>query len=148
MRKAFTMIELLFAIVIIGILAAVAIPKLAATRDDAYVVKTAQLVGQAVQEISEYSTSKGVTLANWAQMSNAVGKLINTNQATQNGNVLNIKMHGVNDCLKLKVVTNNIDTNLTVAYGNAGGDEVCSKLQNIVRAQQYTVPLGGVRLKL
>jgi len=35
MKQAFTMIELIFVIVILGILAAVAIPKLAATRDDA-----------------------------------------------------------------------------------------------------------------
>lgn len=39
MKKAFTMIELVFAIVIIGILASVAIPKLAVTRDDAMIVK-------------------------------------------------------------------------------------------------------------
>ncbi|MGP1506350.1 MAG: type II secretion system protein [Campylobacter sp.] len=35
MSRAFTMIELIFVIVVLGILAGVAIPKLAATRDDA-----------------------------------------------------------------------------------------------------------------
>lgn len=38
-RPAFTMIEIIFAIVIIGILASIAIPRLAATRDDAVLVK-------------------------------------------------------------------------------------------------------------
>ena len=39
MKNAFTMIELIFVIVILGILAAIAIPKLAATRDDAQIAK-------------------------------------------------------------------------------------------------------------
>lgn len=38
-QKAFTMVELVFAIVVIGILAAVAVPKLAVTRDDAVITK-------------------------------------------------------------------------------------------------------------
>lgn len=38
-KKAFTMIELIFVIVVIGILAAIAVPKMAATRDDAQITK-------------------------------------------------------------------------------------------------------------
>ena len=38
-KKAFTMIELVFVIVVLGILAAVAVPKMAATRDDAMISK-------------------------------------------------------------------------------------------------------------
>jgi general secretion pathway protein G len=41
MRKAFTMVELVFVIVVIGILAGVAVPKFAATRDDAIISKGA-----------------------------------------------------------------------------------------------------------
>ena len=39
MKKAFTMLELVFVIVVLGILASIALPKLWVTRDDAVVVK-------------------------------------------------------------------------------------------------------------
>ena len=40
MKKAFTMIELIFVIVVIGVLAAIAIPRISATRDDAALAKS------------------------------------------------------------------------------------------------------------
>ena len=43
-KSAFTMVELVFVIIIIGILATVAIPRLAATRDDATITKNKVVV--------------------------------------------------------------------------------------------------------
>ena len=47
MKKAFTVIELVFVIVVIGILAAIAIPKFAATRDDAIITNAMNTVASA-----------------------------------------------------------------------------------------------------
>jgi len=51
-KSAFTMIELIFIIVIIGILASVAIPRLAATRDDAEITKARVTVASIRNAIS------------------------------------------------------------------------------------------------
>ncbi|WP_244948130.1 type II secretion system protein [Campylobacter blaseri] len=53
------MIELIFVIVILGILAAVAIPRLAATRDDAEVAKSLSNLGTAVSDITANYTAQG-----------------------------------------------------------------------------------------
>jgi len=54
MKKGFTMIELIFVIVILGILAAVAIPKLAATRNDAKAASIKTDIGTSEQAIPSW----------------------------------------------------------------------------------------------
>ncbi len=60
MKSAFTMIELIFVIVIIGILAGVAIPKLVATRDDAKISLELSNLAVYVEDISTYYMATGI----------------------------------------------------------------------------------------
>lgn len=74
--KGFTMIELIFVIVILGVLAAIAIPKLAATRDDAEVVRTAQNISTSLTDLMAYYTAKGEYDADFSNMTNVSNPIV------------------------------------------------------------------------
>ena len=59
MKKGFTMIELIFVIVILGILASVAVPRLAATREDAEVSAAIANLRTLVSDASSYYVAHG-----------------------------------------------------------------------------------------
>ena len=71
MKKGFTMIELIFVIVILGILASVAIPRLAATKTDAEIATTVSNIRTLISDLSSYYVVKGSFKdAKWGDVTN------------------------------------------------------------------------------
>lgn len=88
-KSAFTMIEMVFVIVILGILAAVAIPKLAITRDDAMLVKGKSQVASIRSGIALQKSKRmleGTTPFIPTALDNVAGRLFNYSD----GNTSNI----------------------------------------------------------
>ena len=64
-RNAFTMIELVFVIVILGILSAVALPKIMASKDDAQVVAETTNAKQNIKNAAAEFLSQGAYVSNY-----------------------------------------------------------------------------------
>ena len=86
MKKGFTMIELIFVIVILGILASVAIPRLAGTREDAEISTAVANLRTLVSDANVYYVTKGdlktkgsTNDAKWSEITSV--PLVNGNNA-------------------------------------------------------------------
>ncbi len=86
MKKGFTMIELIFVIVILGILASVAIPRLAATREDAEISAAVANLRTLISDINSYYVVKGEFPANtkWKDITNVPTEKPNDNVIANN----------------------------------------------------------------
>ena len=146
-RSGFTMIELIFVIVILGILASVAIPKLAATRDDAKVAKAASEVSTLIGDLSSYYTSQG-KFGNLEQMTNV--RLTETATAAKTNDTLDFNKlkAGVfytdtsakTGCLK--IVLTATDGNMTIS-SESNGTAFCKGLNGAVASLIKTHQFGG-----
>ena len=118
MKKGFTMIELIFVIVILGVLASVAIPRLAGTKTDAEVATAVANLRTLVDDAGGYYTvndefGDGDTGAKWSEFTNV--PLNNSNGVASTSEGI-IKIAGQN-CIRVQVQdgTDNIPAHILVS---------------------------------
>ncbi len=146
-KKAFTMLELVFILVILGILAAVAIPKISASRDDAKLVALKSDINTLKTSFPAYFLAQGegtfitaITLssANW----NLSDYTITSKLQDKNGNpcinatLLNAQQTTANTPKDVQFLQLSTQTN-----PNAQGDTCEKLLESINLTQTLRIPL-------
>ena len=142
MKKGFTMIELIFVIVILGILASVAIPRLAGTRDDAEISSALANLRTLVSDANVYYVTKGdlkvtggTTVAKWSDITSvplAVGN--DTDTATT---AAHLKAGGQN-CIGVALVEKAGTTPAHIVFTKAGNPTgACAAVQGSDQLKPY-----------
>jgi len=149
MKKAFTMVELIFVIVIIGILAAVAIPKLSATRDDALIAKNTEYIIGIMTEISSYSIANGNSKDDLSEMSSLLQVLRTQNRVTLDtiAKSAKVKIGEDADCITIDIETTPTTDWLKTLFSPSTTDRICKQVQEFIKEKDYPLVLRGRLIK-
>ena len=143
-NSAFTMIELIFVIIILGLLAAVAVPKLAATRADAEASAKANAVVIAASEIASYAVAVGSTESNLSDMSNSIAGYENSGEVYTEVDKAVFNVGLISECVTIEITRDSGTDTLKILFGNSNGDSACGSVQSLINQDEYPMKLTGI----
>ena len=153
MKRGFTMIELIFVIVILGILASVAIPRLAATREDAEISTGIANLRTLLSDITTFYVAKGnFNGTKWRDITNVPLK-------DENGATITSSLKAIGDqtylavnrknCLQIGMRDSTTSTFIAFRPVEANkNDSACSKVleSDLVKSiLESTIPSSGMQ---
>jgi len=143
------MVELIFVIVIIGILTAVAIPILSATRDDALIAKNSEYIMGIMTEISTYSTANGESKDNLSEMSSLLKFLEAQNRVILDSTTKSAKVKIGEDeaCITIDIDTTPTTDWLKTIFSINTTDRICFQVQRFIKEKDYPLVLRGRLIK-
>lgn len=151
-KRAFTIIEIIFVIMIIGILALIAIPRLVATYDDAKVSVALNRVGTLINDLSAYYTTNDYYSPKLREMTNVndVNYTTPWNPISQRGVLTYYTLDNDSNfepCILFSL--QNQEGNLTVSNILNPTGEICKTLQSVYTYKQLvgTKLVGGNRIQ-
>ena len=159
MKKGFTMIELIFVIVILGILASVAIPRLAGTREDAEISTAVANLRTLVSDANVYYVTKGdlkekgsTNDAKWGAITSVPVSAADAVVTTE----AKLKVGG-EDCIGVTLVEKAGDTPAHIQFtkvtptGATAATGICGKVQGSDQLKAYldsTLPGDATKGKM
>jgi len=139
-KAAFTMIELVFVIVILGILAAVVVLKIAASRSDAAVTAALASFKQTTDDIKATALASNAMSANLIDMTTSTNKVIQgdgNNGASTNGIVTK---SDAKTCLGIEPIGT---VGFKISYGVDINDNECSLIKSAFTSPETVTLLGN-----
>ncbi|WP_086236971.1 MULTISPECIES: type II secretion system protein [Campylobacter] len=139
MRSAFTMIELVFVIVVLGILASIAAPKFIATKDDASAMVSATLLKDTIVQLTAYYTINGKLPSGELKSQSNLDKLAPTYKKSYDKNEAWIR------CLNITLASDTI----SVDDASNSSEPLCKTLVKIPAVKDWidnniTLSGGGI----
>ena len=131
------MIELIFVIVILGILASVAIPRLAATREDAEISAAVANLRTLVSDVSAYYTAKGEfgTNTKWSEITNVPLAVSGTDAKAVNGSANAHLKAGGKNCIGVHLVNKNGTTPAYIKFTPDSSNKSTGACKQVVESK-------------